>query len=170
MRYNIVTVGILVADIMTFPVDESPAKGVLQNVNGIKLFSGGNAMTAAINISKLGLKSAVIGKVGRDVFGEFLIACLKKNGIETKAVAIDKSVQTSASVVLSGSDGERSFLHCKGANAVFDIKDIDFNIIENADIVFVTGTLLLNKFDGEQTVEFLKRCKEMGKTTALDVC
>lgn len=170
MKYNVVTVGILVADIMTFPVDESPAKGVLQNVDGIKMYSGGNAMTAAINISKLGLKSAVIGKVGSDVYGEFLIDCLKQNEIETKAVAVDESVQTSVSVVLSGSDGERSFLHCKGANAAFDIADIDFDMIENTDIVFVTGSLLLNNFDGRQTVEFLKKCKQMGKTTALDVC
>ena len=36
--------------------------------------------------------------------------------------------------------------------------------------MFVTGTFVLDNFDGEQTVEFLKKCKEMGKTTALDVC
>lgn len=34
----------------------------------------------------------------------------------------------------------------------------------------MTGTFLLNTFDGKQTMSFLKKCKEMGKTTVLDVC
>ena len=28
----------------------------------------------------------------------------------------------------------------------------------------------MDRFDGDETVEFLKKCKEMGKTTFLDVC
>ena len=66
--------------------------------------------------------------------------------------------------------GERSFLHCVGANAAFSVSNVDFSVIEECDLVFVTGTYLMDTFDGAETVEFLKRCKEMGKTTFLDVC
>ena len=68
------------------------------------------------------------------------------------------------------SEGERSFFHTTGTNAVFSESDIDYSIIEECDAVFVTGTFLLDTFDGEQTKKFLKKCKEMGKTTFLDVC
>jgi len=37
-------------------------------------------------------------------------------------------------------------------------------------MVFVTGSFLMDTFDGEGTMNFLKKCKEMGKTTFLDVC
>lgn len=168
--YDVATVGILVADVIVKPVEKTPEKGLLSLVDSIELFSGGNAMTAAVNVSKMGLKSAVIGKIGSDVFGDFLLDCLHKNNVETKGVKRDAVVQTSSSVALLDSSGERSFMHCTGADGVFDIADADWDIVEKAKIVFVTGTYLMQNFDGAQTAQFLKKCKEMGKITALDVC
>ena len=167
---DVLCVGILVADVITKPVSEVPAKGLLSRVDSIEMFTGGNAMTAAVNISKLGLKGAVMGKVGNDAFGDFLINELKKKGIETASVSVDPEVQTSVSVVLSDPDGERTFLHCVGANGTFCIDDVNWDIVAQSKVVFVTGSFLLDTFDGEQTMQFLKRCKEMGKITALDVC
>ena len=167
---DVLCVGILVADVITKPVSEVPAKGLLSRVDSIEMFTGGNAMTAAINISKLGLKSAVMGKVGNDAFGNFLVDTLKEKGIETASVSIDDKVQTSVSVVLSDPCGERTFLHCVGANGTFSIDDVNWDVVEQSKVVFVTGSFLLDTFDGEQTMQFLKRCKEMGKVTALDVC
>ena len=168
--FDIACIGILVADVLVKPVDALPHKGLLELVESIELFSGGNAMTAAINLKKLGFEPAVIGKVGRDPFGDFLTGLLDKNGINSAGVAVDGHVQTSASVALSNADGERTFLHCVGANGKFCIDDVDWDIIEKSRFVFVTGTYLLGDFDGEQTAEFLKKCKQMGKITALDVC
>ncbi len=167
---DIACVGILVADVIVKPVDGIPEKGLLKLVDSIELFSGGNAMTASINVKKLGLNTAIVGKVGTDYFGDFLKKCLDEKGVDTKGLSRDEKSQTSASVLLSSDDGERSFFHCVGANGTFCIDDIDWSVIEQAKIVFVTGTFLLDTFDGAQTAEFLKKCKEMGKITVLDVC
>lgn len=167
---DVACVGILVADVIAKTVDKLPGKGLLGLVDSIELFSGGNAMTAAINIKKLGCNSAIIGRIGTDPFGDYLEVCLEKNGVDTKGLVRDTDVQTSTSVALSGSDGERTFLHCVGANAKFSLEDIDWNIIRKCKIVFVTGIYLMNTFDGTETVEFLKRCKKLGKITAADVC
>jgi sugar/nucleoside kinase (ribokinase family) len=72
------------------------------------------------------------------------------------------------SVVLVDSGGERSFLHCLGANSEFTDKDVDFGIIEKSKIVFIAGTMLMPSFDGEPCARVLKKAKEMGKYTALD--
>ena len=167
---KVACVGILVADVITKPVDDIPSKGLLSHVDAIEVYSGGNAMTASINMRKMGVESAIIGKVGQDMFGDFLEKCMAEYGVNTKGLKRDKDVQTSVSVVLSATDGERTFLHCIGTNGTFSLDDIDWSIIEDVDIVFVTGTYLLSTFDGEQTARFLKKCKEMGKTTVLDVC
>ena len=165
---KVASVGILVADLMA-PIDVMPKRGELARVESVTAHNGGNAMTAALNLGRMGVPAKMIGKVGDDLFGKFLIERLTQGGVSAEGVKIDKEVQTSVSVVLLDK-GERSFLHCVGANATFSVSDIDFSLIEDSDIVFVTGTFLMDTFDGKETVEFLKRCKEMGKTTFLDVC
>ncbi len=167
---KVACVGILVADVMASPVGSYPGKGMLQQINSITVHNGGNAMTASINLSKMGVDAKLVGKVGADIFGVYLRDCLVKSGVDTRGLKDDESVQSSASVVLLDESGERSFLHCVGTNAVFAESDIDYSIIEECDLVFLTGTFLMDTFDGEQTAKFLKKCKEMGKTTFLDVC
>ena len=168
---KVACVGILVADVMTAPAkDGYPIPGELKRVDAVTVHNGGNAMTASINLAKMGVQSSIIGKVGNDMFGTYLKDCLTRGGVDVKGLKTDYETQTSVSVVLLNGSGERAFLHCVGTNATFGIDDVDYSVIEESDLVFVTGTFLLDKFDGEQTVEFLKKCKEMGKTTFLDVC
>lgn len=167
---RVACVGILVADIIVEPVDGYPGHGVLKQVNGITLHNGGNAMTAAINLTKMGVPASIVGKVGDDMFGAYLRGRLCEIGVDTRGLKTDASVQTSASVLMIDESGERSFFHCVGTNGTFGIEDVDFDVIAEAELVFVTGTFLLDRFDGRETMAFLKRCKEMGKTTFLDVC
>ncbi len=168
---KVACVGILVADVIVRPVNEYPEKGLLAQVDSITVHSGGNAMTAAVNLRKLGGESTLVGKVGDDMFGTFLIRRLNEEGVKTDGIFVDSEVQTSASVLmLDEKTGERTILHCTGANASLTVGDIDFDVIAENDIVFVTGTFLMDRFDGAETAEFLRRCKEMGKITALDVC
>lgn len=166
---KIACVGILVADVMTGMM-QIPEPGKLAPVSAITVHNGGNAMTAAVNLKKLGVDSAVIGMVGEDLFGNFLVEKLLASGVDIRGLKTCSETQTSVSVVLNDRSGERSFLHCKGANAVFSEKDIDDQVIGECDAVFVTGTFLLDAFDGEETMRFLKQCKALGKTTFLDVC
>ena len=168
--YDVVSVGILVADAMAKPVKSIPEKGKLGLVDSIALYTCGNAATCAINVSKLGLKSAVLGKLGNDGFGRFMASELQAKGVETKGVSIDYDHNTSASLVIVSDDGERTFLHSTGANGHFVESDANYDVVADTNIVFVTGGLLLPSFDGAECAKFLKTCKEMGKTTAYDVC
>lgn len=167
---KIACVGILVADTIVEPVNGFPGKGILKNVNSITMHNGGNAMTASINIKKLGVETAIIGMVGKDSYGDFLVKKLSDSNVDTAGLKVSDSAQTSTSVLMIDSTGERSFFHCKGTNAVFSESDIDYSIIDKTDIVFTTGSFLMDNFDGEGTMKFLKKCKEKGKTTFLDVC
>ncbi len=167
---KIACIGILVADVMVSTVQNMPEKGKLEKVNAITVHNGGNAMTAALNVRTLGAQTGIFGKIGNDVFGKYLKDVFNDKDVDTRGLSVDENVQTSASVVLIDGTGERSFLHCVGANGALSINDIDFSVIEEYDAVFVTGTFLLGNFDGDETREFLKKCKEMGKTTFLDVC
>lgn len=165
---KICCVGILVADVMA-NISGFPKLGELERVESVTVHNGGNAMTAAVNLKRLGVESYLVGKVGDDLFGKGLLAGVKDSGVCTDGIKVDRDNQTSVSIVLL-QNGERSFLHTVGANGSFKLDDIDFSVIDKVDLVFLTGVFLMDTFDGEEAIEFLKKCKEMGKTTFLDVC
>jgi len=166
--FDVACVGILVADVIAKPVDKIPGAGLLERISSIETFSGGCAMNAGIDMAKIGIDVALLGKVGQDSFGDFLKAELDKYNVNSDGVVRDSENQTSASIVLSASNGERSFLHTVGANKTFCYDDVNWDVIEKSKIVFVAGTMLMDKFDGEDCARVLKRAKEMGKITVLD--
>ena len=167
---RIACVGILVADVMAKGVDGYPAKGELVRIGSVSVHNGGNAMTAAMNLDRLGTPVSMIGKVGTDLFGDYLADCLDKRGIDVRGLCRDSSVGSSVSIVLLDPSGERSFLHTVGTNGTFAESDVDYSIIAECDAVFLTGIYLMDTLDGDGAVTFLRRCKEMGKTTFVDVC
>lgn len=166
--FDVACVGILVADVISKPVDKIPERGKLGLIDRIELYSGGCAVNAAIDMTKIGLNVTVIGKIGNDGFGKFLSGALTGEKVDISGLVTGEKSSTSASVVLSDSSGERTFLHCTGANAEFTDTDVDFDIIKNSKIVLIAGTMLMPSFDGEACARVLKRAKEMGRFTALD--
>ena len=56
---KVACVGILVADVIVDSIDKFPNKGELLPVNAITVHNGGNAMTASINLKKLGVSSSM---------------------------------------------------------------------------------------------------------------
>lgn len=165
---QVVCVGILVADAIGRPIDTIPEKARLQLFDQMELHVGGCAANTGIALAKLGVKVSVIGKVGCDGFGDFLIKEIGRWGVQTSAIVRDKKASTSFTFIMVSSDGERRFLHTIGANATFCAKDIDMNVVKAAKIMHVAGSFLMPKFDGAQTVKVLKAAQKAGVMTTLD--
>src|SRR3989441_9685157 len=70
---DVTCMGILVADVIVRPLDEWPERGRLALVDSIGLRSGGLAHTTGIALAKLGVDTAVGGRVGTDPVGGFLV-------------------------------------------------------------------------------------------------
>lgn len=165
---EVTCIGILVADVVGKPVDYFPERGKLALLDRIELHTGGNAANTGISLAKLGVQTAVIGKVGDDGFGDFLVRRLEQHGIDAGGVARDNQMATSATMVLGHSDGERTFLHYIGANATLRYEDIDLDRVLGSKIVDIAGALVMPALDGEPTVRLLKQAQEAGVITALD--
>lgn len=165
---EIVCVGILCADALAKPVSALPEKGRLQLLDELQLQVGGCAANTAIGLAKLGVDAAIIGKTGHDGFGEFIRSSLKLQGVDINQLRVDHSAQTSASVVTISNDGERSILHCLGANAKFGFDDICLETVRNAKILFIAGTFLMPEFDGDGMIKLLKEVKNNGVLCCLD--
>src|SRR5215831_12065915 len=113
---DVACLGILVADLLGRPIDELPERGRLGLVDQMTLHIGGCAANTSIDLEKLGVKTAVLGKVGSDGLGDYVVQTLERAGLDTRGVVKDPEVGTSATMVLVDSQGERTFLHHQGAN------------------------------------------------------
>jgi sugar/nucleoside kinase (ribokinase family) len=165
---EVLCLGILVADVIARPVDSYPQRGQLMLVERMEMHIGGCAANTGIDLAKLGLDVGVMGKVGSDGFGDFVLSTLQRHGVDTTGVVRDKEMATSATMVLVHGDGERSFIHYTGANAALTDADVDFNLVKQSKLLHVAGHFLMPKFDGEPAAHVLKRAQELGVTTALD--
>jgi sugar/nucleoside kinase (ribokinase family) len=166
--HEVTCLGIIVADVIAKTVNSLPQEGKLDLIEQLELHLGGCASNTAVDLQKIGIETAVIGKVGNDGFGTFVINEMKRNGVNVKGVVESNGSATSASVVSINSDGERSFLHHLGANAEFSNSDIDFSIIDNSKILFIAGSLLMPSFDGDPAAAVLKKTKDSGIVTVMD--
>ena len=165
---DVVCVGILVADAVAKPVDSWPERGKLVLVDRMSLHLGGCASNAGVGLAKIGVSLAVVGKLGCDGFGDFLIGVMDRAGIDTRGIVRDPETNTSATMVMVHGDGERSFVHYLGANAAFTDTDVDWNVVAGARMLHIAGALLMPAFDGEPTARVLRRAKESGIQTCLD--
>ena len=169
MNKPILCLGIMVADVVGRPLRAVPDPGRLVLVDEMSLHTGGCAINAATALARMGLPVEVIGKVGADSFGDFLIDALTERSIGSQGVKRDSKVGTSATMVMVEPDGERRFVHYIGANAQMTSDDIAFSMFENASILHVAGSLVLPGLDGEPTSKLLQRAKDAGVITFLDV-
>lgn len=149
------------------PIDSLPEKGKLEFLNELQLHPGGCALNTGIVLSKLGIKTEVIGRVGNDILGDFIINRLKGEGVETANVKRSNK-STSSTMVMVSEDGERSFSHYIGANGELTAGDIDDKALKGVDLIHIGGTFLLPTFDGTDTRKILEKAKGLGKITSLD--
>ena len=96
-NFDVAVCGLIVADIIGRPIDlqKPPKRGSLRLLDQIRLFTGGNVCNTGIALAKLGAPSrqrsrfgaasarvAVIGRIGADSLGDFILAELRKNRID----------------------------------------------------------------------------------------
>jgi sugar/nucleoside kinase (ribokinase family) len=165
---DVVCLGILVADAIARPVDEVPPRGALELVDEISLHGGGCALNSASALVRFGLEAAVVGKVGADPFGDFILQLLDERGLDRRGVVQDSAVSTSATVVLVDSAGERTFLHLPGANGRLRREELDEDALFSGRALHVAGALVMPELDGSPTAGILEEAKARGLTTSLD--
>jgi sugar/nucleoside kinase (ribokinase family) len=164
----IICLGILVADIVGRPLRSVPDPGRLVLVDEMSLHTGGCACNAATALAHLGLPVEVIGKVGVDSFGDFILEALAERGIGVQGIQRDQEVGTSATMVMVAPDGERRFVHYIGANARLIKSDVDVSMIQSGSILHIAGSLVMPGIDGRSTAEILHIARQAGVITFLD--
>lgn len=116
--------------------------GRLEDMASFSKAVGGCPTNIAIGTARLGLKSAVITRVGDEQMGRFILEQLQREGVETKGVVVDPKRLTS--LVILGVRDEKTFplifYRTDCADAALEESEIDEAFIASAKAVVVTGT------------------------------
>ena len=160
---DILTIGEVLIDLTQTGRDE---KGIPQFAAN----PGGAPANLAVAASRLGAKTAFIGKVGADGFGRYLSDVLTQNGVDASGVAVDRQHPTTMAVVSVDASGERDFSFYRGANAdvMLSSEDIPDAALEGAKIVHFGSVSLTADPSRSATLDAVRRAKAMGKTITYD--
>lgn len=103
---------------------------------------GGAPCNVLSMLTKLGRKTAFIGKVGQDIFGNRLKATLEEVGIDTSNLVMDEDIRTTLAFVETFPDGDRdfSFYRNPGADMMLKEEEVDTELLKDTNL-FHFGTL-----------------------------
>ena len=147
--------------------------GNLSKVGPISFSTGGAVSNTGLALHKLGIPTQLMGKVGDDLLGQAVRQIVASHGPHlADGMVVDKTVDTSYTIVINPPGVDRVFLHHPGANDTFDASDVRYEVMAEARLFhFGYPPLMKRTFEdnGAQLLEIFRRVKGMGLTTSLDM-
>lgn len=134
LKIDVLCVGHASYDLI-FIVDYYPAADEKVFANDFLACGGGPAANAAVQISKLGGKSAFAGYLGNDLYGEKHLQEFMELGVNTSLIVHGDS-PTPLSTILVKPDGKRSLINYKGQTKPLADGSIDFSHVRPKAILF----------------------------------
>lgn len=151
-------------------IDFTPA-GTLGNENiCFERNPGGAPANVLAAISRLGGKTAFIGKVGEDIFGTYLTRVLEQHGINTEGLKTTREAKTTLAFVQLDENGDRSFsFYCNpGADTMLDTSEVNYRLIEESKIFHFGSLTLTDEPSRSSTVAALEHAKKSGCIISYD--
>lgn len=178
MKKKVIVAGHICLDITpVFPgkkvgqLSEILSPGKLIQMGEADVHTGGAVANTGLAMKVLGADVTLMGKIGKDAFGDMVCNVLRQHDAEGGMI-VSESESTSYSVILAVPGIDRIFLHNPGANHTFRASDIPQEALESAALFHFGYPPLMKSMyenDGEELVQVMKRAKEAGAATSLDM-
>ncbi len=145
--------------------------GRLEDMGSFQKYIGGSPCNMAAGTARLGLKSALITRVGDEHMGRFIREELAREGVDVRGVITDPERLTA--LVLLGIRDEHQFPlifyreNC--ADMALCEDDIDEGFIASSRAVVATGTHLSHPRTEAAVLKALRLARQHGCQTALDI-
>lgn len=102
-----------------------PAPG--ETITGHTFFTapGGKGANQATAAAKLDISTRMIGRIGKDVFGQSLLASMDQNGVMTSDVTIDNNYPSGTALITINDAAENNIIYVPGANGAVGLEDVN---------------------------------------------
>ena len=163
---RISVIGNVNIDLLVWPVTELPPPGADLPVQSIKIRAAGSAGNTALALANLGCIPYLVGCVGEDHFGRFILRELAAAGIEEGVIVVPED-PTGISIAVEGPGRDRSFLTLLGSLEAFRASMVPAEALDR-DFVLLCGYFSLPSLRGEPAVQLLERVRAAGGCTLFD--
>ena len=139
-----------------------PKEDTKQKANGVFLSGGGPVGNALVVLSKLGVSAEVIGGLGSDNAGKYIIEDFRKHGVDTKnATVIDGATSFTSYIILADDKATRTCTFDRGTVAD-EPRNLKLSALDDAFILHLDGNYL------QSAIQSAKYAKEKGVLISLD--
>ncbi len=145
--------------------------GKLIEVRNADVHTGGSVANTGLAMKILGADVRLMGKVGKDAFGDMVLQILRRYDADGGMIRTDES-GTSYSVVLAVPGIDRIFLHNPGANNIFHADDVPESALKDAALFhFGYPPLMASMYEdgGRELTSLFRRVHAEGVATSLDL-
>ena len=122
-KHDIVVIGSLNADLVV-KSPRFPQPGETISGSDLQIIPGGKGANQAVAAARQGADVAMVGRVGSDSFGPFLVDNLNANQVDTTHVTVDSSA-TGTAIIVVDTNGQNSIVLSPGANGNVSPTDVD---------------------------------------------
>jgi sugar/nucleoside kinase (ribokinase family) len=165
--FDILVVGEVNPDIIVSDPDPRPIFGQVERlVQRIHLTIGSSSAIMACAAARLGLRVAIVGVVGDDVFGRFMVDAMGDRGIDVSAVRVDPGTPTGATVILSN-EHDRAMLTASGTIGSATADDVSASLLARARHLHI-GSWFLQTGLYPGALRLLAAARDAGLTTSVD--
>jgi sugar/nucleoside kinase (ribokinase family) len=164
---DLLVVGEINPDIVVTDPDPAPVFGQAERlVEGIRLTIGSSSAITACGAARLGLRVAIVGVVGDDALGRFMLEALAARGVDVSACRVARGRPTGASVIL-GNGTDRAILTAPGTIPDTRASDVPPAQLARARHVHA-GSFFLQPGLAADRPALFRAAREGGATTSLD--
>ncbi len=131
---------------------------------------GGAPANVAVGVARLGIPSAFLGKVGKDVLGMFLKKTLTNYGVQTDSMVFTERVRTGAVFVTLADNGERSFDFYidPSADRFLEASEISESLFERNKILHFGSISLISEPSRSATKKAVEYAQKNGMIISYD--
>jgi len=162
---DIITLGELLIDFVP------TVSGVtLIEAPAFKKAPGGAPANVAVGLSRLGVPTGFMGKVGDDAFGHFLAQTLEQAGVDISALRFSAEARTALAFVSLRADGEREFMFYRhpSADMLYAPDEVDGDYIRSAHILHYGSISLITEPSRSATLCAVETAKAAGLRISYD--
>jgi 5-dehydro-2-deoxygluconokinase len=143
----------------------------LEDVQSFRKYVGGSATNIAVGTARLGVKSAMLTRVGNEQMGRFVRRTLAENGVDVSQVGFDPEHLTPYVLlaVRDIDDFPRIFAYGEAADLAVEESDVDQDFITSSKALLVTGTFLSRSGSRAASLKAIEAAKEAGTLVAFDL-
>jgi len=143
----------------------------LEDISSFAKSVGGCPANISVGSARLGLKSALITRVGNEQMGRFIKEQLAREGVETRGIATDPNRLTALVLLAVEAEGVSPmiFVRTDCADMALDEGDIDEAFIASAGAIVVTGTHFSKPNSEAAQRKAIRIAKANGRKVVFDI-